>query len=235
MIEFNNVFKTFNKHVVLDYIDLTIASHETTGLIGANGEGKTTLFKCLLDACHLDAGEIHISGIPHTNVQARSYLAFLPEHFQAPFFLNGIEFLQMMMALHDTPFQQHQLEGFLSELLFDIKLLNKPVRTFSKGMMQKLGLTACLCSDKPIVILDEPMSGLDPAARYALKKKLLQLKEQGKTLIFSTHLLHDIESICDRIVILSSGHIQYNGTVADALSHYQSGSLEQAYLNCLAA
>ncbi|MFK5949193.1 MAG: ABC transporter ATP-binding protein [Methylococcales bacterium] len=234
-LHLSNVCKYYADLAVLNNIELSIEQGCTTGLIGANGEGKTTLFKCLLDACHIDSGSIDIFSQAHTQVKARSYLAFLPEHFQAPFYLTGNEFLQLMLSLHQTDFHQEIAETMLAELLFDLPQLKKPARNYSKGMMQKLGLTACLCSNKPILILDEPMSGLDPTARYALRNLLIKQKKQGKTLIFSTHLLHDIESTCDRIAILAAGKIRFHGTVENALDTYQATSLEQAYLHCLAS
>ncbi len=233
MLEFSQVSKYFSDHQVLDHINLKIQKGQTTGLIGANGEGKTTLFKCLLNACQTDGGSIRIFDTPHTQIEARFQLSFLPEHFQAPFYLKAQEFLKLMLELQQTHYSQSKVEAILSALLFDLKMLNKPVKTFSKGMMQKLGLTACLCSDKPLLILDEPMSGLDPSARYALKQLLIDQKQQGKTLVFSTHLLHDIESICDSIAILCSGEIHFQGTVQEALNQFEANSLEQAYLHCL--
>lgn len=233
MLDFVQVCKSYSDQLVLDHINLKIEKGQTTGLIGANGEGKTTLFKCLLNACQTDSGSIQIFDMPHTQIEARFQLSFLPEHFHAPFYLKAKEFLKLMLELQQTSYNQEKVESVLSSLLFDLKMLNKPVKTFSKGMMQKLGLTACLCSDKPLLILDEPMSGLDPSARYALKKLLLEQKKQGKTLVFSTHLLHDIESICDSIAILCSGRIRFQGTVKEALNQFNAESLEQAYLHCL--
>ncbi len=233
MLDFTNITKSYANTSVLHDISLTIPAGQTTGLIGANGEGKTTLFKCLLDVCHLDTGEIKINHTTHTQHNARQHLAFLPEHFQAPHYLTGQQFLELMLKLYETLFKAPLINEFLSSLLFDLQALQRPVRTYSKGMMQKLGLTACLASEKPLLILDEPMSGLDPTARYALRQLLIQQKAQGRTLIFSTHLLHDIESICDHIAILSNGQIQFHGSVAQALSIYKAETLEQAYINCL--
>lgn len=233
MLSFSNLTKSYSDKPVLNQINLTLSSATTTGLIGANGEGKTTLFKCLLDICHVDEGEIQIAHTTHNKCQARQHLAFLPEHFQAPHYLTGKQFLDLMLSLYDAEPNIGKLEHYLTTLLFDLTALKRPVRTYSKGMMQKLGITACLASEKPLLILDEPMSGLDPTARFAFKKLLLAQKQQGKTLIFSTHLLHDIESICDHIAILSNGHIRFHGPVDMALQQFQADTLEQAYINCL--
>ena len=233
MLSFSHVKKSFNNYCVLDDINLHIERGHSVGLIGANGEGKTTLFKSLLNVSHIDSGEITILKQAHTRAEARLQLTFLPEHFQAPYYLNGREFLHMMLKMQQAQYHQQTIEATLKTLLFDINALDKPVRTYSKGMMQKLGLSACLCSDKPLLILDEPMSGLDPAARHALKQLLNAQKDTGKTLLFSTHLLHDIEMLCDRIIILANKRIQFYGTIPEAQNRFNASSLEQAYLHCI--
>lgn len=140
-----------------------------------------------------------------------------------------------MAELHGVEYNSKKVADLSSILDLDISALSKPVRDFSKGMAQKLGLVACLMSEKDLMVLDEPMSGLDPKARAYLKQYLIELKQAGKTVFFSTHLLADIEVLCDRIDILHEGRIRFTGTTEECTEMFQAGDLEQAYLACVGA
>jgi ABC-2 type transport system ATP-binding protein len=117
----------------------------------------------------------------------------------------------------------------------ELSALKKSVRHYSKGMAQKLGLASCFLSQRPMLLFDEPMSGLDPKARAYLKRHLVKLKETGKTLFFSTHLLADVESLCDRIVVLHNGKICFNGSPSECCNQYQADNIEDSYLKCIGA
>ena len=235
-ITFAGVVKGYARQKVLSDINLAIARGEFVALVGINGAGKSTLIKCLLDFACLDAGEIEIFGRPHTWTISRRELSFLPEKFIPPYYLTGRDFIAYMSRLHDVPRDEARIREILAERLdFDPAGLDKPVRQLSKGMSQKLGLAACLLSGKPLLVLDEPMSGLDPRTRACLKQYLLELKGQGKTVFFSTHMLADVEVLCDRVAILHEGHIRFTGTPARCLAEFQAEDLEQAYLRCVGA
>ena len=130
-------------------------------------------------------------------------------------------------------YEEETLVMMLKTLDLDPSALTKIVRNLSQGMAQKLGLVACLLSNTDLYVLDEPMNGLDPKARALLKRHLLTLKAQGKTLFFSTHLLSDVESLCDRVAILSGGTIPFFGTPGECRARFGGANLEQAYLRCL--
>ncbi len=230
---FDNVVKRYKKNVVLDGIDLTVLKGEFLGLVGVNGAGKTTLIKSLLDFCEFDSGEIKIFDISHRFHQSRSNLTFLPERFLPPYYLTGRDFMNYMSRLHGVDLSVEQIEEMFTILDLDTSAMTKSVRDFSKGMAQKLGLAACFLSGKALFVLDEPMSGLDPKARAQLKKHLLLMKSQGVTLFFSTHMLSDVETLCDRIAILHDGQLRFVGTPAECCAKFQSTNLEQAYLNCV--
>lgn len=230
---FDNVVKRYKKNVVLDGINLSVSKGEFLGLVGVNGAGKTTLIKSLLDFCELDSGEIEIFGVSHRLPQARLNLAFLPERFLPPYYLTGRDFVNYMSRLHGVDLSAEQIDEMFTILDLDMSVMSKSVRDFSKGMAQKLGLAACFLSGKALFILDEPMSGLDPKARAQLKKHFLFMKSQGVTLFFSTHMLTDVETLCDRIAILHDGQLRFVGTPAECCTNFQSASLEQAYLNCV--
>ena len=234
-IHIEKLCKSFAGNQVLEEIDLTVSSGEFIGLIGVNGAGKTTLIKCLLDFCSVTSGKIKIFGTPHTKKQAREKLVFLPERFVPPYYLTGKDFLVYMAELHGVEYNSKKVADLSRILDLDISALSKPVRDFSKGMAQKLGLTACLMSEKDLMVLDEPMSGLDPKARAYLKQHLIELKQAGKTVFFSTHLLADIEVLCDRIAILHEGRIRFTGTIEECTEMFQASNLEQAYLACVGA
>jgi ABC-2 type transport system ATP-binding protein len=232
-LHFENVSKRYGRQVVLDNFSLTVRAGEFVGLVGVNGAGKTTLIKCLLDFCDIDGGRIEIFGTNHTRTEARARLAFLPERFAAPPFARGDEFLRYLMGLHGRPYDSTAIQETLAALDLDRAALSKPVRQLSKGMSQKLGLMTTLLSGKELLVLDEPMSGLDPKARALLKRHLFQLKERGHTLFFSTHLLPDVSALCDRMAILHGGGLRYVGRPEDCCAAFGADTLETAYLRCL--
>jgi len=149
--------KRFGRATALDGVDLDVARGEAFGLAGLNGAGKTTLIKCLLDFCSVDSGRIRILGVDHRQPRARAPLAFLPERFIPPYYLRGRDFLRYMLTLHGVPYRPAQAEAMLAALDLDLSALVKPVRAFSKGMTQKLGLAACL--------LTTTREGIDPGHR----------------------------------------------------------------------
>lgn len=234
-IKIDKLCKSFTGDQVLNEIDLNVSSGEFRGLIGVNGAGKTTMIKCLLDFCNVSSGKIEIFGSRHTDKESRENLVYLPERFVPPYYLTGKDFLVYMAELHGVEYSSKKVTDLFETLDLDISALSKPVRNFSKGMAQKLGLAACLVSEKDLLVLDEPMSGLDPKARAYLKQHLLELKQAGKTVFFSTHMLADIEVLCDRIAILHEGRIRFSGTTEECTEMFQATNLEQAYLTCVGA
>lgn len=233
LIHFSDVKKYYGNQQVLSGIDLEVRSGEFMGLVGVNGAGKTTLIKCLLDFTSLNSGSISISALPHTRTEARETLAFLPEKFTPPYYLTGRDFLDYMAKMYAVGPAAEQRQSILEILDFNPSFLDKPVRQLSKGMSQKLGLAACLLSGRELLVLDEPMSGLDPKARAFLKRYLLTLKQKGETLFFSTHLLTDIEVLCDRVAVLHQGRIRFTGTPAECCEVYNAPDFESAYLACV--
>ena len=233
-LRFNHVSKRFGRQEIFKDLSLTINVGEFVGLVGINGTGKTTLLKCLLDLCDLDDGSIEIFGVSHLKAEARARLAFLPEHFVSPYFATGNEFLRYMGRLHGREYSPSSIEQMLATLDLENTVLSKSARQLSKGMAQKLGLAATLLSGKELLVLDEPMSGLDPKARALLKQYLLGLKERGHTLFFTTHLLADVEVLCDSIAVLHGGQLCFVGSPEACRTRFGNGDLEQAYLSLVA-
>jgi ABC-2 type transport system ATP-binding protein len=232
-LAFEGVRKSFGPHVALADFTLQVREGELFGLVGINGAGKTTLLKCLLDFAAPDAGTIRIFGESNRNTAARACLAFLPERFVPPYYLTGGDFLRYMLALHGSAYCVTQAQATLGALDLDRRALQMPVRSFSKGMTQKLGLAACLLSGKHLYVLDEPSSGLDPKARAMLKRELLALRGLGRTLFLTSHLLADVEQLCDRMAVLHDGSIRFVGAPAELLEQHGASDMESAFLACI--
>jgi ABC-2 type transport system ATP-binding protein len=232
-VRFDQVRKSYGRQTVLQGIDLDVAAGVTFGLVGINGAGKTTLIKCLLDFCHVDDGRIEIFGTRHTDSQSRARLAFLPERFMPPYFLTGRDFLNYMLALDERAASEDKLLAMFAALDLDAAALDKPVRSYSKGMTQKLGLAACLLAEPDLLILDEPMSGLEPLARARVKQLLRQLRDQGRTLFFTSHALSNVEEICEYMVVLHQGSLRFSGSPGELMLRHASDTMEQAFLKCI--
>jgi len=235
LLRFRGVNKRFGRAEVLRGIDLDLAPGACVALTGVNGAGKTTLIKCLLDFCDLDSGAIEVHGLEHRRPQARARLAFLPERFTAPYFLTGREFIRMMLELFGVRYEEDSVLAMFAALDLEDAALEKPVREYSKGMTQKLGLAACLLSQRELYVLDEPMSGLDPAARARAKELLLKLKAEGRALLITSHSLADVEDVCDQVTVLHKGTLAYIGTPDGLRERFEESSLERAFLKCIEA
>ncbi len=239
-LRFQGVSKTYAGAHALRDLTLQIEPGECFGLVGANGAGKTTLIKCLLDFCEVDrtgrtnGGTIEIFGVPHQQTAARARLAYLPERLNPPHYLTGRDFLQFMAKMHRAAFDESTAARALEELDLAAAALDKPVRTYSKGMNQKLGLAACMLSGKDLYILDEPSSGLDPRARILLKRKLKTLRDAGKTIFFTSHALADVEEMCGRVAVIDGGKLCFAGTPAELMRSQNAASMEAAFMALVA-
>lgn len=234
-LEVTNLTKRYDKHLVLDNISLSLKPGELFGLIGLNGVGKTTLIKNVLDLTRPDAGGATFFGEPCTDAKSRRHISYLPEKFQPSRYLRGKEYLELALSYFGKPFDLAQAKAEASKLDLDPNALENKVGSYSKGMGQKLGLIGAILVDAPFLILDEPMSGLDPKARIMLKKRLLACKAQGKTIFFSSHILSDIDEICDRIGIISDSKLIFLGTPQKFKQTHKGESLEKSFLTAIGA
>jgi ABC-2 type transport system ATP-binding protein len=209
---------SLKKYWILRDLSLSVAAGEIFGFIGPNGAGKTTTIKLIMDLVRPDAGAIRIFGESHRRVEVKRRLGFLPENPYFYDYLTAEEFLDFYARLFAIPKEARRKKT--AELLERVGLANRKdrqLRKFSKGMLQRLGLAQALINDPELVILDEPMSGLDPVGRREVRDIILALKAAGRTVFFSTHILSDTELICDRVGILSKGELKAVGRVADLL------------------
>mgnify|MGYP001199979290 CR=1 len=233
-LRFAQVEKRYAGVPALNRLSLEVRHGEFFGLVGVNGAGKTTLIKCLLDFCDADAGAVEIFGIPHSATAARARLAYLPERFSPPFYLTGRDFLRYMLKLYRAPYDEGAVTRVFGALDLLPSALDRPARTYSKGMTQKLGLASCLLSGKDLYVLDEPAGGLDPKARALLKAQLAALNRAGRTVFFTSHALADVAEMCDRMAVLHAGQLRFAGTPREFAGRYGASDLEQAFLACIA-
>jgi len=216
--EFQSSFP-FRKVTALTDLSLEVKRGEIFGFLGPNGAGKTTTFKLLLGLLHPTRGKIFLWGEDHDKIELKSKIGFLPE---SPYFYNYLkakEYLHLCGQLFGITFKkrQHKVDSLLELVgLKDHK--NALIKTYSKGMLQRLGLAQALINDPELLILDEPMSGLDPLGRKEVRDIMLELKAQGKTIIFSTHILSDVETVCDRVGIIIKGKLKDCGPIENLLN-----------------
>lgn len=222
--ELRKVYRTgfwLNQKIVsLKSCSLSVYQGETFGLLGPNGAGKTTLLKLLLGIIRPSSGQGLLLGQPLGDRAVKQRIGYLPENPYFYDYLTGWEFLQMVAGLFQIPAAvQHQRLNQLLELvgLSQSAARKKQLRQYSKGMLQRVGLAQALINDPEIVFLDEPMSGLDPLGRYQMRNIILSLQDQGKTIFFNSHILSEVEQICDRLAILSKGSLICNGSLNELL------------------
>jgi ABC-2 type transport system ATP-binding protein len=217
----------------LDGVSLKVGIGEAFGLVGANGAGKTTLIKCMLDLCAYDSGSIEIFGVASRLPASRKRLAYVPERFIPPHYLRCGEFLEMVARLAGARYEAGHAASLLESLELQPGVIDRPVRTLSKGMTQKLGLAASFLLERELYVLDEPMSGLDPAARVAVKSVLRRLRGEGKTLFFTSHVLADVEELCTSIAVLDGGRMRFQGAPGELCARYAEPRLEGAFMRCI--
>jgi ABC-2 type transport system ATP-binding protein len=234
-LKFSEVSKSFARVPALQGLHLTVESGEIFALAGVNGAGKTTLIKCLLDFCDLDSGVIEIFGVNHLLPQSRSRLSFLPERFNPPFYFKGRDFLRYLLELHGKNYEENSAREMLADLDLEHRALDRPVREYSKGMTQKLGLIACFLARKDLYVLDEPLSGLDPKARALCKALLRRVSNDGSTVFFTSHSLADVAEISNRMALIHEGRVLFSGAPAELCRRTRGADLEQAFLKCIAS
>ncbi len=232
-IEFDEVTKRFGERIALRCVSFSVPTGAIFGLVGLNGAGKTTLIKCLLDFTFPDSGEVRIFSVPAIEAMARSVLAYLPERFIPPSYLTGLEYLQMMSRLYGVALRNERIEAAVAAIDLDPKYLSKRVGSYSKGSGQKLGIAAVLLSGRNLLVLDEPMSGLDPRARACLKAEIKAAHGRGATVLFSSHSLGDIEELCDCFTLLHHGEVRYIGDAAELCQRTGVATLDAAFLKAV--
>lgn len=233
-ITIKRLSKFYGKTRALSEINLNIHTGESVGLVGLNGAGKTTLLKTIVGLIVNFDGEVLINDLAATKKEARTSTSFLPEDFSPPLYLTGYDFVSYMLRLSGGSLNQSEVDEFADTLELQGHALSQPIRTYSKGMRQKLGLLTAMLPNTDIIILDEPLSGLDPGARVVVKDALSMLRKKGKTIFFSSHILTDLEEIADRLVIIHEGRNIFEGK-PEELRSYGGRTLEDAFLHVISS
>ena len=216
------VFKDFwnrPKARAVDDLDFDVCRGEVFGLLGPNGSGKSTTVKLLLGLLYATKGHIEVFGHSPRHVQTKSRIGYLPEESYLYRYLDSRETLDFFGNLFDlSKGERDNRAGQLLEMVGLSQVHTRAVGEFSKGMQRRIGLAQALINDPDLIILDEPTSGLDPIGCREVKNLILALARRGKTVILSSHLLADVEDVCDRVVILYGGRVQAMGTLKELLS-----------------
>lgn len=228
-----SISKHFKEKKVLHDVSLTVQPGEIYGLIGINGVGKTTLIKIILHLLRQDEGQVQFFGQDVALKESRTKLAYLPEKFYPSPFLKGKEFLSLALSFYGKKLDIDAAREKALVLGLDPNVLEHKINKYSKGMGQKLGLLSMFLVETPLLLLDEPMSGLDPSARIHLKALLKEYRQKGNTVFFSSHILADIEEICDRMAVMHQGRLIYQGSPRDFLKEHKETSLEKAFLKAI--
>lgn len=221
MLKIKNLTKEYGDTKVVDNLSLDVKEGVMFGFLGPNGAGKTTTMKMMIGLTDASKGSIKIDELDSKTIKVKEQIGYMPED---PYFydhLTAIEFMNFMSSLFsnkkkDNSTIQQFNNSTIVNLLKEVGLNNvadKKIGHFSKGMKQRLGLAQALVNDPKYIFLDEPLDGLDPIGRREFKQILLNLKKKGKTIFFNSHILSDVEEICDQIGIINKGKLIYSGSV----------------------
>lgn len=221
---------TYSRLEAVKSVSFSVKEGEAFGFIGHNGAGKTSTIKCIVGLSKPSSGQIFLDGKPLANASQHSAFGYLPEH---PYFydhLSVTETLSFLGSLHGVRGQE--LKSRVAEVLETVGLINKakaPVKTLSKGLQQRLGLAQSIINQPRLLILDEPFSGLDPLGRVEVRDIIQSLKNQGTSILMSSHILSDVEDLCDRVAIIAKGEIKKTFSISEAPSLFGEKYILKVY------
>lgn len=208
LLQITHLSKKIGKSLLLDDITLSLHRGEVFGFLGPNGAGKTTTMKCILGIMRPTHGSVSILGGTIDDISVRKQIGFMPENTYLYKYLTGDEFLDFNAAFYELSGETlKERKDIVLEKVGLAHARDKRLSTYSKGMLQRIGLAQAILHDPEIIFLDEPMSGLDPIGRKMVKDLILELKQEKKTIFFNTHILSDVEAICESFAIIAKGKI----------------------------
>ncbi|MFC1601001.1 ABC transporter ATP-binding protein [Candidatus Sumerlaeota bacterium] len=220
------------KVCAVDDISFAVRAGECLGFIGPNGAGKSSSIKALMGFVYPSGGQVRVFGQPAGVVESKLRIGYLPEVALYYPFLSGVELLKLYGGLHRVP--RATLRERIPRLLEVVGLANdghRRIQDYSKGMQQRLGIAQALIAEPECLIFDELSSGLDPVGRYDLRNVLLDLKERGVTIFFSSHELYEVEALCDRVVAINNGRILFDRSLEDLLEASKGQGLEKHFIS----
>lgn len=238
MIEFVNISKKFQNHfwekniLALDNVSFQIFEGDLVGFLGANGAGKTTLIKILMDFSRQSAGELKFStGLGDSALEVKSNIGYLPERAYLYQHLTGREFLEYTGAINSIHKNQLKLliKKWSEKIMIDYAL-DRQIKGYSKGMQQRLSFISALIHSPKFLVLDEPLSGLDPVGRRDFKNILKELNEEGITIFFSSHIVSDVEEICNKVIFIEKGKLLYDGDIDSLILKHSSDQYRLRYV-----
>src|SRR5215468_630112 len=232
-VEFKARSSANGKKIAVNDLNLNVQAGEVYGFLGPNGAGKTTTMNVLLGFVNATSGDAFLFGVDVREPIARQRIGYLPELTYYYKFLTAEEILRFYARIFRIP--KEQTEKRIDQLLKLVELEHarkRPIKTYSKGMQQRVGLAQALINDPDLLILDEPTSGLDPLGRMKVREIIQRLKNDGKTVFFSSHELGEVETVCDRVAIINQGQLKVEGRVADLVEQHQA-NLEKIFLNII--
>lgn len=228
----SNLNKSFDKNLVVKNLSFTLEPGKIVALTGPNGAGKTTTLKCIMGLLNPNAGKIEIIGIDNRDDRAKQGIAYIPEIPELYPMLTVWEHLQFIALAYDLRHWGNLADNLLQRLdLFDKR--NELCGSLSKGMKQKVSIIYAILHDAQVILVDEPMVGLDPKAIREFKNTLLGLKNEGKAILLSTHMLDTAENLCDEVMIMNKGNLIYKGTLEELkhrLNACKETTLEELFL-----
>lgn len=221
MIEFHNITKKFRNNfwdkefLAVDNVSFSIGAGDLVGFLGANGAGKTTLIKILMDFSRQTSGNVNFDESMGKNLaEVKSSIGYLPERPYLYPHLTGREFLEYVAKLNSIESSKlNSLINYWAEKMQIAHALDKATKEYSKGMLQRLGFISCLIHNPKLLVLDEPLSGLDPIGRRDFKKIMVELSKSGVTIFFSSHIVSDVEEICNKVIFIEKGKLVYDGNI----------------------
>ncbi|MGK5084956.1 ABC transporter ATP-binding protein [Bdellovibrionota bacterium FG-1] len=228
VVEISNVDRVFRsgfwlrRTQVLHQVSLAVPQQSVFGLVGANGAGKTTLIQLIVGIRKPTRGSVLIGGLPAWTLQARARVGYLPER---PYFydhLRGEDFLRFFGAL--SGLTRAQVRDRIPQVLAAVGMTEArkiELKKYSKGMLQRIGIAQAILHDPALLVLDEPMSGLDPVGRKEIRELIIALAAQGRTVFFSSHVISDVEAICDRVALIRKGQVVRTGPVQALLPEHE--------------
>lgn len=217
MVEFSHLTKTYKKRVAVSDFNLSV-DVPIFGFLGQNGAGKSTIMKMIVGLLTPTHGTIMIDGVPSSDPVFKEKLGYMPE---TPYFyerMTGMEFLRFCDDLFDDKKGERGVEAHYENLLKKVGIYGArdfEIKTYSKGMRQRLGFAQSLVNDPDYLFLDEPLDGLDPIGRREMKEVMLGLKAEGRKIFLNTHILYDVEEICDQVGVIHEGKLLYAGSVKE--------------------